>query len=196
MNPASLEADLEYLDAGLNEARQFLLSDQVFWPLTSDRGHRSTLSLGQLLLVLDRVEALTPKAAEVSANTIEHLRSTFTRLQHERPANLEKKALAEWRQRLNLWRAYLSDLLSAESAAGAYAVEVRQRVLLTRLLSLVLDTSEQERMRGQLKDQDSRLRRRFQDGPFIWDPALLDAYPPGEYWFLYGQPQVVNADSG
>jgi hypothetical protein len=52
-----LKKDRAYLEAGIPELEDYLLSDELYWPISA-RGHNlPRLTIGGLLLANDRLEA-------------------------------------------------------------------------------------------------------------------------------------------
>jgi hypothetical protein len=83
----------------------------------------------------------------------------------------------------------LADLEEAPRAAELYPQEVRQRAMAARLEAAAADLADAAASRRALREADSRLRRRFNPGPFVWDRRLSRIYPASEFWFLYGMPR-------
>lgn len=181
---------LRYLENMLDEIEPFLLSKEIFWPLSGrlqNGRHYPNLSLGQLLLTLDELTAQAGAMELDQQRSFTDLEREFDELQQARPANLERKAMGELRQRLNLWRAYLTDVIGSNRSASSYEFEVRHRVLLSRLQVFTREGEDLEALRRKVKRQDSRLRPVFRQGGFLWDTSVEALYPRPEYWFLYGQ---------
>jgi hypothetical protein len=190
-----LQDGLDLFRAMLNDSGPFLLSKEAFWPLSERSASAQPypkLSIGLLLLTLDELRVRASEMDSSQGRAFADLTAEFEELRHGRPANLEKKALAEIRQRLNLWRSYLTDLTESNTTASSYPVEVRHRSLLRRLQDLVREGTSLHSMREEIRHQDARLRRIFQRGEFVWDSILKPAYPESEYWFLYGRPTPLS----
>jgi hypothetical protein len=183
------EPQLVWFAAALDDLADFLLSGDVFRPLSRpSRGKSLDLSLGALILAGD---ALRANAGQMSPSD----RSQWSRLQvrweaeRERHAvAIERKAAAELPNRVNLWRAYLSDLGEKPEEARGYPTEVRHRVILDRL-SEILPTPTAAPVITALDRLDKSLRRWFAPGPFAWPDPLRAAYPEARFWYLYGRPE-------
>jgi hypothetical protein len=177
------EDDLKYLQGALGSLENYLLSSEIYYPLGGAYSRdmvSSRLSLGALLFTLKRIQAYIVQGS---------LPAEFTRVEEARQhwrVHWEQKAGREFVSRLNLWQNALSDLQSASSQeSGVYRVEIRNRVIveLLRQEAGSLPESEITRMNG----LDHVLRSRFVPGEFIWEPELEKVFPPGEFWYLYGQ---------
>jgi hypothetical protein len=192
MHPARY--DLQLAAAMADELEDFLISNEIFWPLERRAAAGDPpfpqLSLGGLLLTLDELDAWEGELAPPEAAELQRLRGRVDVLRAKRGAAIQRKAGQELRTRANLWRAYLGDL---EEGGGRsvelYPQEVRQRVMAGRLLETAAGLAEASPPRRLLGELDAMLRRRFEAGPFVWDRRLAKRYPPGDYWFLYGTPR-------
>lgn len=182
---------LELLETMLEEFDDFLLSKETFWPLGSSSqgtGSFPRLSLGQFLLTRDELRVQAEELEPEQVETYGRLEERWQEIRSERPANLEKKALVEMSQRLNLWKAYVQELRESNQGAASYPTDVRHRALLTRLRPFVGDDEELQSMEDTLRQVDSRFRPIFRGGAFVWNPRLKPLYDEQEYWFLYGTP--------
>lgn len=174
----------------LEEFDDFLLSKESFWPLGASANGTSfpRLSLGQVLMTRDELRVQAEEMEPEQIELFSDLDSRWEELRSEHPANLEKKALAESSQRLNLWRSYVQDLRESGQAASSYPTDVRQRALLSRLQTFISDEDELSKLQSKLDGLDGRLRPLFRAGSFVWHPRLSPLYDQQEYWFLYGEP--------
>ncbi len=191
MHPAGYDLDL--VEAMVEELEDFLLSGEVFWPLQRRAGAGEPpfpqLSLGGLLVTLDELEAIEPDLSPELAARLQQVRGHVDALRAKWASAIQRKAARELHNRTNLWRAYLSDLDDGPRAAELYPQEVRQRVMAARLEAAAGDSAEAASSRRALGEADSRLRRRFNPGPFVWDRRLARVYPASKFWFLYGTPR-------
>lgn len=189
----SVEDSLKRAQAMLDEMEDLLLSREVFWPLDASAATRSDqfpkLSIGAFLLTTDQLASQANEMSPEQINTFQALGEAYAQVSSKWPANLGKKAVAEMRQRANLWRAYLQELADNPSMAENYAQEVKNRVLLERLQEPAQGAEGLQEVRDRIQDLDSLLRSRFQPGNFIWDPRLLGSYSDDRYWFLAGHPK-------
>jgi len=190
MHPA--EHSLGLAEAMTEELEDYLLSAELFWPLQRRAGSGEPpypkLSLGSLFLTLDELEASESDLAPALAARLRSLRSRVEALRSKWAAAIQRKAAQELKSRVNLWRAYLTDLEESPRAAELFPQEARQRVMAARLEAASGDLPEGASSRRALQEVDSRLRQRFNPGAFIWDRRLARVYPASEFWFLYGTP--------
>lgn len=160
---SKLDQDLLYLDAGLRELQDYLLSRELYWPLSA-ASSLPRLTLGGLLLAMQR---LGPRADSQAAQ-IEALRSKWR-------TAWDAKASREVRARGDLWRSYLQDYReSPDSHAGEYAQQVRNRAMLALL--------------GEESDPlDESVKSMFVAGDFVWESECAGYFPRDAFWFLFGK---------
>jgi hypothetical protein len=174
---SSTEKDRAYLEAGIPELGDYLLSNELYWPITARGYALPRLTIGGLLLVKARLEACEERI-EALVVQLEAVRSKWR-------AAWEAKAGREFQARMRLWSNYLADYRhNPEGYADAYPHEVRYRVMMQLLLAeLSTSPAEQE----ELPQLDSVLRASLSPGEFIWEADLQPGFPREIYWFLYGK---------
>lgn len=160
---SKLDQDFQYLDAGLSELQDYLLSKVLYWPLSAS-GSLPFLTLGGLLLARQRLGS----RADSQTAQIEALRSKWR-------SAWDAKASHEVRARSDLWRNYLQDYReSPESHVGEYAQQVRNRAMLALL--------------GEESDpSDEFVKSRFVSDDFVWESECAQNFPRDAFWFLYGK---------
>jgi len=182
--------NLELASAMLEEMEDYLLSNEVFWPLKRSVGRAAPrLTLGALLLTLDQLEAMRSDMSPAQDASFEKLIMQMDLVCGKHAVALERKAGREAGSRLNLWRGFVNDLEESPSRAGSYAYEVRHRVMLTRLVELGPESADLHTALESAGAVDQRLRLLFTGDAFVWDSRLQGTYPPDEYWHLYGHPR-------
>lgn len=190
----SIEYNLDLAGAMLEQLGVYLDSKVLFWPM--GRRHPPgeaaypMVSTGGLLLVLDELAAAESEMRGHQRRRQGELVARFEAAQQERRVAIETKAAAEANSRLNLWRAYLQDLEHSEAGEWSYRNDVRQRVMLARLMDLLGGDPDLPELRSSLSRLDRRLRARFSAGDFVWDKRLRRVYPQEPYWYLYGKPRI------
>lgn len=189
----AIDYNLDLFEAMLDEIEEFLLSADIFWPLTKrskpDLPPYPRLSTGGLLMTQDEF-----LAQETEMNTSQKVRHAKDQHQWDMTLNkwrsaLERKSEREMGMRLNLWRAYLSDLEEGSASHFDYPREVRNRVQFTRLRTLALENSATLKMVNTIRSLDARLLNITISSEFIWDDRLREIYPEGNFGVLYRQPR-------
>lgn len=178
---------LRSLADSTDNLKAFLLADQVFWT----RGDMPSLSLGGVYWDRLQLSALRRDLDPSARRQFDQLESVVDRISNRWREAWERRALAEARARLNLWRGFLGDLDEGSPERGGYTQEVRNRLLAGALLDQAGGQSGSQTLRDQLRSLDTRLSGRFERGEFIWAPELAAALPESNYWYLYGQPQAA-----
>jgi uncharacterized protein YukE len=172
----SVEKDRAYLETGGPELQDYLLSDELFWPITARGYDLPRLTIGGILLAKTRLKA--------RGERIEALFAQLDAVRSKWRVAWETKAGREFRSRFGLWSNYLADYRrNPDGHADAYPHEVRYRVMLQLLLDELPAPPEQEA----LIQLDSVLRTSFSPGDFIWETDLRSGFPREEYWFLFGK---------
>jgi hypothetical protein len=180
--------ELCYIQAGLEELEAYLLSKELFWHVNTPPKVRTfpMLTLANLLLSLANLKAYSTGGQLAPTQNTEYaqLRRKIEALRQKWTVAWEAKTAHEYKSRLRQWLYYLNDLKAKEEDhAPYYTTEVRNRVLLE-----LLKENSPESAQPDLANLDTFLRAKLTTSDFIWDPEVQTAFPPEEYWFLYGSP--------
>jgi hypothetical protein len=184
----SASKDLRFLTAGVEILENYLLSNQLNWPVGIRAPHGEPpfpqFNLGNLELALTRLQPF--KLTDAQQTRLDKLNVQINAIRERWRSTWGQKAGAEFHARLNLWRNFLMDYQeSSESNFDRYAQEVTQRVQLQLLMKDAEGIPIEE---SQLLDSlDILLRSAFQPGNFIWEADLASGFPPQVYWYLYGK---------
>lgn len=173
----SVEKDKAYLEAGIPELEDYLLSDELYWPISARGYDLPRLTIGGVLLSMARLETRGERIEALVAQ-LDGIRSRWR-------VAWETKAGREVQSRMRLWGNYLSDYRhNPEGHVDAYPHEVRYRVMLHLLLAeLPTPPSEQK----ELAQLDSLLRVNLISSDFIWEADLQGGFSREVYWYLYGK---------
>ena len=171
------EKDKAYLEAGIPELGDYLLSKELYWPISTRGFDLPRLTIGGILLALARLEA--------RGERIESLVAQLDGVHSRWRVAWETKAGREVEARMRLWSNYLADYhQNPEQHADAYPHEVSFRVMLHLLVAeLPAPPPEQEA----LSQLDGMLRTNLEASDFIWESDLDAGFPREVYWFLYGK---------
>ena len=177
-----VEVSLKSLEDAAEEIETYLLSKDV---IRAQSG-RPSLSIG--LVALD-LRWLGPTVEDQDRARLEAVESNLATVRDKWRVAWERKATAELRSRLNLWRGYLADLEGRPGLGSSYPQEVRNRAIAVDLVDAAGNQNEIKTLVASLDAIDSRLRDRFQPGKFVWEQAPESAFPAETFWFLYGRPK-------
>lgn len=189
----SVDYNLDLFEAMLDEIESFLLSADIFWPLAKrskpDLPPYPRLSTGGLLMTQD--ESLAQEDDMNSDQKVRHkkLQRQWNGVLNKWRSALGRKSEREMGMRLNLWRAYLSDLEEGSASHFDYHRETRNRVQFTRLRTLTASSSKTLKMEKTIRSLDARLLNLTIASEFIWDDRLRETYPEENFGFLYRQPR-------
>ncbi len=178
----TLSDDLGYVRTGIQELEDYLLSRELFWPLSGGKDP-PRLTLGGLLLSCVRLQARATSLKK--AADLHQMELALGEIRVKWPAAWERKATQEVQARTGLWRDYLRDYQqSPDQPADVYPHEVHGRVMLHLL---------EKEFKNPLPDfgildvLDQVVKAAWLPGAFIWDRDLVHGFPEAEYWFLYGK---------
>lgn len=182
----TFEYDYGYIQACLEVMESFLLSDEVFWPVSgtppAGAPDYPRVTLGGLLLSYHRLTAYPqaqPAQMQVVKADIEHIRSKWRVM-------WEKKATRSYSVRLRMWSEFLDEYRSnPQDNADRYEYEVRLRVIL-ELLKLEGGGQPQAEVE-MLGGLDRYLKSVLKTGGFIWEAEVQNGFPKDFYWYLYGE---------
>ncbi len=188
----SIEYNLSLLDTILDDFNDYLLSSEIFWPL-SRRSIEGIpvprLTMGGLILTIDELEA---QEESMDLEQKEHYRGLLQRYEASKnkwTAAIERKSSMELPSRLNLWRSYLQDLENRPNLLETYSREVRNRVMISRLLDISKEDKSDTTITDALKGLDGRVLEFFKPGAFIWDTLQKSIYPKTDFPYLYVEPR-------
>jgi hypothetical protein len=185
---SSLDYELGYIQAGLDLLERYLLSDEVFWPLTASPPEGGVeyprLTLDGLLLANARMISF-PMSSD-QKGVVEKLSWELERFRLKWRTAWEKKAGECYRVRVRMWRDFLNEYQdNPEDNASRYRYEVRFRVMLELIKKELAQQTTAEA--GLLDTLDRYLKGVFVPGEFIWEREIRGGFAPEVYWYLYGK---------
>jgi hypothetical protein len=170
----SKEEDLRFVKEAVPQLQEYLLSNELYWPLS---GSLPRLTPGSLLLTLARLEIQEPVEASKMEAQVQSICAKWR-------SAWEKKVAREMANRLRLWSQFLSDYVNApDQNLDSYRTEARGRTILQLLLIEQPDAPEKIAM----TELDGMLKSRLVPGEFLWEPELQAVFPENIFWFLYGK---------
>jgi hypothetical protein len=184
----SFEYDLCFTQACLEELESYLLSDEVFWPISATPPAGSPdfprLTLGSLLLSECRLKAYPQDQAQ--SVQVQGVLADIELIRAKWRVMWEKKAVRSYTVRLRMWNEFLDEYRSSpQENADRYAYEVRLRVML-ELLKLEGGGLQQVEME-MLGGLDRYLKSVLKVGRFVWEAEVQGGFHEGIYWYLYGE---------
>jgi hypothetical protein len=180
--------DLQFLQYGAEELKNYLLAKDLFWPVLIRPIKKSRaypkLTLGNLLLALQRLEALSVgrKLTPEEQTHYIQLKRELEAIQNRWLVAWEGKAAHEYRSRYQQWAQVLNEIYQdREKQAPYYSADVRLRVLLA-----LLENHAPADEKPDIQPLDTTLRAIFDPGVFVWDQELQPGFATEVFWFLYG----------
>lgn len=150
-----------------------------------------SLTLGALLMRLRRLRALRDTLNPQQQAELEQLIAANEKTRNEWREHYHSKLEREAISRLKAMSTFFEEIRdNPKLAATSYQPEALRRTI----AQVLRDTMQAEGMPvdkvdGEMGAVDSRLRRWFNKGKFIWAAALEPAYPEQPYWWLYVEPK-------
>jgi hypothetical protein len=183
----SFEYDLRYLQASLEVIEDYLLSSEVFWPLSANPPEGAPdyprLTLGGMLLAKERLSSY-PITHEQEA-LLQQVISDLDRGRSKWRVAWENKARRSFSVRLRMWADFIEEYKSnPQENADRYSYEVRLRVMLKLLLA---ESGGQHQTEvNLLSGLDGYVESVLEKGGFIWESELQKGFPEKTYWYLFG----------
>ena len=183
-----LEQDLTVLAAMAEQMDAYLQNDILFGKM--EQGGMPMLTLGGYLLRQHRLLALSELLSEAEQRRLETAVIQFNTALVEKIVRFESKAETEVAARIRQFAAYLHDLGRGQATGMNYGTAVEPRAMIAALRDKLqmkpyhLDPQIPRRV----ETLDNNLRQHWVTGEFIWPEAWQPAYPPDEFWWLYGKP--------
>ncbi|MCA9990024.1 MAG: hypothetical protein H6666_06985 [Ardenticatenaceae bacterium] len=184
-----LKQDLIILEEMAAASEDYLNSDLLYWPLSSNEMPRMTL--GAYLMRQHRLLALRGLLEADEQARLGHAIQQYNQVVADRIVRSEQRAQEELGVRLRQWEQAQRDMrLEGGSVRAYYATAAENRMMIQVLLNML--RTPPYRMEPHVMERaivlDGSLRSRWRSGDFIWPEAWQAAYPAGEYWWLYGHP--------
>lgn len=174
---ADLSADWEMVKTSPSELKDYILSEELYWPAEHDQ----RLTIGNLLLAYKKLQVMAPPARHPE---LDQYYQDIQGVRDRWRSNWAQKAHKEFSNRMHLWADYLGSLFSnPKEQQDRYSNEVRLRVLLELLQDEILASPAD--IAHQLNQLDSGLRAFSTQGSFIWEAPLEKVFPREKFWFLY-----------
>ena len=185
------EYDLRFLASGIEQLESFLLSNDIYRSpgIRAPRGAPPypQFTLGWMLLSLKRAQVRAQSG--LLETEFDHIQQEIEKIRVRWRVAWERKAKAEFSERINLWRDFLMEYrMNPEGNVDRYGYEVNRRVLL-ELLGSEVDELPKTDITA-LAGLDRLLRTVFVEGEFVWDADLSPGFPKQTYWYLYGTPKT------
>lgn len=181
-----IEEDIALLTLSIEELERYLISKELYWPLFTHPhmktvNPRSRLTPGNLLLSVARLSCLSFEGERkilINAKLAE-----FNQIRFQWKSHWIIKAQMEHKTRLDLWHAYLQDLIDDRSYARNYTYSVRWRAILQLLGNEEIQFSESALI--SLAAMDENLKAISHPDVFVWGSEIEPGFPEVNYWYLY-----------
>lgn len=180
-----LDQDVRVLSAMASSLTPYLFEDEIFGSLEHNMPR---LTLGGLLLRLHRLQCLEDALDVEQLETVKNAQLNFEAERTKWAVHYERKIVRELRSRLMALERFLAECSEKGSGcASEYPVQAEKRTMIHHLVGEASRLNIlAEDIELQLNHADQKLRRLLTGSAFITEDILRVAYPPEEYWWLYG----------
>lgn len=184
-----LVRDLKILEEMAAEMKDYLASQELFWPKIDGKLMQPTL--GGFWLRRHRLVTLQNSLLDAQQRTrLKQAMQLFDDACADQSRAVEQKGSRELEARLRQWAGALEELLEDEQPSPAYyRSDVEIRAIIQALLGhfAPLPSERKAPFLKELETLDHQLAERWVAGKFIWPAEWAPAYPRPAYWWLYGQ---------
>jgi hypothetical protein len=181
-----LERDLQITEAMAADLKPYFLSNTLYWSLGSGGYLFPKGTLGGLLIRLHRLDALSGSLSLDQKHRLQNAQAQTRHQIDQWVVQAEEKALREIKARLRSWGEFVAECEeNPRRYEDEYHTQVEGRTILEFLLDLAGKAINGQGVTRKLLLLDQRLRKIGEEGPFVWDEALIPAFPQETYWWLY-----------
>jgi hypothetical protein len=187
-----IERDLVFVEEMASELEPYLLSKTLYWSLNARRSAQYNLLKGTLGGMLIRAHKLSALRDSLTPDQQQRLHDARTKIEEELThwaVQTSQKAAREVKARLNSWGAYLQECQSnARQYESEYPQQTEGRTILEFLFAYTDDDAASAAAHARLTQLDGLLQSISRAHEFVWDEALIPAFPQDRFWWLYRWP--------
>lgn len=182
-----LAKDWAFIRAAVESLQDYLLSNELYWPLFVQPKEKVTgnllqLTLGNLLLTQARLNGFPWTGDQIAE--LQRINEAIAQTREKWKSAWRKKAVREFPARFTLWQDYLDDLCEQPRVHAAnYPFQVRWRTVLHFLEIDAAGLLGEET--GRVKEADLRLKDVSQPANFVWEAEIASGFPKEKFWYLY-----------
>jgi len=186
-----IRPDVVFANVAGEQFDEYVHVEVLYYPIGAINGMQMPqLTIGVWLEAMWRLKTFASLLSIADQLVVDEAQAKVQRVRSRAGELYKQKARREFKSRLDTWSWYLDELLVREPAptppeGQAYATQAHVRFKLDLLNADVPQLQEQI---TRLTVNDQRLKPRFVNGPFMWEPDLAPYLPSDRYWWLYGRP--------
>lgn len=149
---------------------------------------RMTMSLGELLALLNILQAQRKQMTSVQADQLDAICTTVERTKQQLYVHFHEMVIREIMGRLDSINWFLHDCEKGKSECQInFPAEMRNRQRIEELVK-VLGEEMSPDVAERVERIDQRLRQVTHRVDFIWPAEAQNTYPEDPYWYLYSLP--------
>lgn len=187
-SPRDLERDLRIVEATVSDLKDYLLSDQVYWSLSSRGSMQNPFpkgTLGGLLFRRALLDALRGQLAPRQWERFAEARAESEETLHHWSIQAEQKAGREVAARTRTWASFVEEAAGDPQRHNAeYGSQAEGRTVIAFLQQFAAGAVEPI-TQSQLAAADRDLERISHRGDFVWHASLKPVFPEDMFGWLY-----------
>lgn len=149
---------------------------------------RLTMSIGELLTLLNILQAQREQMSDTQAEQLETISTTVERTKQQLYIHFHEMVIREIMARLDSINWFLHDCEKGKAECQVnFPAEMRNRQRIEELVKALGDEISPD-VAERVERIDQRLRQVTHRVDFIWSPEAQHTYPEDPYWYLYSLP--------
>jgi len=169
----------------------YLIEGNIFRTVMArqvDGFERITMSIGELLALLNKLQAQRTKATPAQQLQLDAMLANVQRTRNQLHDLFHDMVIREIMARLDSLNWFLHDCENGKAECRLhFPTEIQNRQRIEELVK-ALDESMVEDVTERMQRIDQRLRRITYKSDFVWPAAVKEIYPEEPYWYLYSLP--------
>lgn len=169
----------------------YLIEGNIFRTVMArqvDGFERITMSIGELLALLNKLQAQRTKATPAQQLQLDAMLANVQRTRNQLHDLFHDMVIREIMARLDSLNWFLHDCENGKAECRLhFPAEIQNRQRIEELVK-VLDESMVEDVTERVQRIDQRLRRITYKSDFVWPAEVKEMYPEEPYWYLYSLP--------
>ena len=169
----------------------YIIEGNIYRVVMARRAHgfeRMTMSIGELLTLLNILQAQREQMTRIQAEQLDTIRTTVERTKQQLYIHFHEMVIREIMARLDSINWFLHDCEKGKSDCQVnFPAEMRNRQRIEELVKALGDEMSPD-VAERVERINQRLRQVTHRVDFIWPAEARNTYPEDPYWYLYSLP--------
>jgi hypothetical protein len=183
--------DLAIAQEMVEELETYIVNNDLYRTVIArtPRGdEKLTMTGGDLLTRLYRLQSQRDQLSVEQQQTLDTIQDKADQVIYSLKTRFHDRLQREMKARLDSIKWFLDDCAEDRRRCQTnYPFEIRNRQRIEEILKQIGDNLP-ESLSNQLQSVDRRLEQGTTGRDFVWDAGLQNAFPAGQYWYLYRLP--------